>query len=213
MMDPFGLLTEQLGDLTITLDDPGTDLKAMLDVLSDDLTAAVPSYLGLTLTLHLDDGPVTLTTVDADLALGAGAWIEFPLATLASADPASTLVCYARRPGSFVALATALNNQAPASPGCVSAVNLYWMAAETGLVLRPGGQHMLDSPVPGAAPVQPAGISGLDSLTVINRAIGVLISGGLGPAQAHSELLRRAAVDGCALPEVAEAVVSGTNLP
>ena len=58
MTDPFGLLTQQLGDLTITLDDPGTDLKAMLDVLSDDLTAAVPSYLGLTLTLQLDHGPL-----------------------------------------------------------------------------------------------------------------------------------------------------------
>ena len=48
---------------------------------------------------------------------------------------------------------------------------------------------------------------------MINRAIGVLISGGLGPAQADAELLRRAAVDGRALPEVAEEVVSGTNLP
>jgi hypothetical protein len=188
MTEPSGLLTQQLGDLTITLDDPGTDLKAMLDVLSDDLTAAVPSYLGLTLTLQLDHGPVTLTTVDADLALAAGARIELPLATLPSADPAGTLVCYARRPGSFVALALAP-------------------------VLRPGGQRMQDCVVPGAAPIQPAGISGLDNLTVINRAIGVLISGGLGPAQADAELLRRAAVDGRALPEVAEEVVSGTNLP
>jgi hypothetical protein len=189
MMDPFGLLTEQLGELTITLGDPGTDLKAMLDVLSDDLTAAVPSYLGLTLTLHLDQGPVTLTTVDTDLALAAGARIEFPLATMPSVDHAGTLVCYARRPGSFVAL-----------------------AAETGLVLRPRGQHILDDPKPSTAPTQPAGISGLGNLTVINRAIGVLISGGRSPAQAHAELLRRAGLDGRALPEVAEEVVSGTNL-
>ncbi len=186
MTDPSGFLTEQLGDLTITLDDPGTDLKAILDVLSDDLTAAVPSYLGLTLTLQLDHGTVTLTTVDADLALAAGAWIEFPLATQPSADPAGTLVCYARRPGSFVALA---------------------------LVLHPGGQHMQDCVVPRAEPIRPAGISGLDNVTVINRAIGVLISGGLAPAQADAELLRRAAVDGRALLEVAEEVVSGTNLP
>ena len=55
-MDRSGLMTQQLGDLTITLDDPGTDLKATLDVLSDDLTAAVPSYLGFTLTLQLDHG-------------------------------------------------------------------------------------------------------------------------------------------------------------
>jgi hypothetical protein len=189
MTESTGLLTQQLGDLTITLDDPGTDLKAMLDVLSDDLTAAVPSYLGLTLTLQLAHGPVTLTTVDAALALAAGARIEFPLATLPRADPAGTLVCYASRPDSFIAL-----------------------AAETGLVLRPGGQHMQDC-VPSAAATRPAGISGLDNLTVINRAIGVLISGGLGPAQADAELVRRAAVDGRALPEVAEEVVSGMNLP
>ena len=57
-MDPFGRLSQQLGDLTLTLDDPGTDLKAILDVLCDDLTAAVPSFLGLTMTLNLDEGPL-----------------------------------------------------------------------------------------------------------------------------------------------------------
>ena len=41
-------LSQQLSDLTDALDDPGTDLQAILALLVDDLTAAVPSFLGLT---------------------------------------------------------------------------------------------------------------------------------------------------------------------
>ena len=39
------------------LDDPGTDLNTILDVLVDDLSAAVSSFLGLTMTLHLSGFP------------------------------------------------------------------------------------------------------------------------------------------------------------
>ena len=38
-------LRAQLSELTDALDDPGTDLQAILDVLIDDLTLAVPSFL------------------------------------------------------------------------------------------------------------------------------------------------------------------------
>jgi hypothetical protein len=188
-MEPLGLLTEQLSALTSTLDDPGTDLKTMLDVLSAELTAAVPSYLGFTLTLHLDDGPVTLTTADRNLARAAQARIAFPLATAPSEDLAGTLVCYARDPGSFVAL-----------------------VAETRLFYGSDTQILLDDQLPGTAPV-PAGIAGLDNHMVINRAIGVLISRGHSPAQAHTELLRRAAAGGFTVPTVAAQVLSGTNAP
>src|SRR6476661_7547300 len=57
-------LSAQLSELTDALDDPGTDLQAILDVLIDDLTLAVPSFLGLTMTLRLAGAPVTLTAVD-----------------------------------------------------------------------------------------------------------------------------------------------------
>ena len=39
-------LTDQLDALTAALDDPGTDLQTILEVLVDDLSAAVSSFLG-----------------------------------------------------------------------------------------------------------------------------------------------------------------------
>jgi hypothetical protein len=185
-MDPFGLLTEQLGDLTLTLDDPGTDLKAMLDVLSDDLTASVPSFLGLTMTVNLDDGAIALTTVNGDLALAAGARIVVALAVPDAVDDAS-LVCYARDPGSFVAFAAGIGR---------------------------AGQHViLDGQPPSAQRSSAPGISGLDSLAVINRAIGVLIYRGDSPAQAHDELRRRAAACRHTVCQAAEELMSTTNIP
>ena len=50
----------QLAALTETLDEPGADLQAMLQLLIDDLTQAVPSLLGLTLTVTRGGVPVTL---------------------------------------------------------------------------------------------------------------------------------------------------------
>ena len=46
---------------------PGTDLQAVLAVLVDDLTVAVPSFLGLTMTLRLGGDPITLTAIDEDV--------------------------------------------------------------------------------------------------------------------------------------------------
>ncbi len=60
-------LCRHLGALTDARDDPRTDLQAVLAVLADDLTAVVPSFLGLSMTLHLDGDPITLTAVG-------GAW-------------------------------------------------------------------------------------------------------------------------------------------
>jgi hypothetical protein len=47
---------------------------------------------------------------------------------------------------------------------------------------------------------------------VINRAIGVLISRGDSPAQAHDELRRRAAAGPNTLPEAAEQILRTTNI-
>ena len=187
-MDPCRLLTEQLGVLTLALDDPGTDLKAMLDVLSDDLVAAVPSFLGLTMTLILDDGAIALTTVDGDVTRAAGARIELALAMPRAEDDAR-LVCYARDSGSFGAL-----------------------AADVGLVGHSGQHVVRDGGRLSSEQVTAPGITGLDGFAVINRAIGVLISRGDSPAQAHDELRRRAAAGPNTLPEAAEQILRTTNV-
>ena len=99
------------------------------------------------------------------------------------------MVCYARQPGCFVPL-----------------------AADSGQVCGPAGHGILDGHLADTEnPIQPAGISGLGELTVINRAIGVLISRGESPVGARAELVRRAAVQGHSLPEIAEQVLCSTN--
>jgi len=52
-----------------------------------DVAAAVPSFLGLTVTLQLRGRPVTVTAIDADLAAFAGASLELSLGPLAGLLP------------------------------------------------------------------------------------------------------------------------------
>ena len=55
-------LTDDLDALTEALDDPVLDLEAVLNVLTDDLSVAIPSYLGLSITLKIDGNPCTLNS-------------------------------------------------------------------------------------------------------------------------------------------------------
>ncbi len=99
------VLCDQLAELSEALAEPGTDLQAILAVLIDDITAAVPSFLGLTMTLQIDGGPVTLTATDPDLAARANASIKLPVGPIAG-GPAGTIIFYAHDPGAFTDLAT-----------------------------------------------------------------------------------------------------------
>ena len=60
-------LSAQLAALTSALDDPGIDLHAVIGEVATDVTNAVPSFLGLSMTLLLNERPVTVTAIDADL--------------------------------------------------------------------------------------------------------------------------------------------------
>jgi hypothetical protein len=176
-------LSTQLGALTNALDDPGIDLQVVIAEVAGDVIAAVPSFLGLTMTLLLDDRPVTVTAIAADLAAAAGASLQLPLGPLAGAAPGSSVVFYAGRPGAFVDL-----------------------AADTRYAYGLGSDVVLDGHLtPHARAVQThPGVYGSDEIRLINQAIGVLIGYGHLPGEAHDELLRRAAHHGGGLPGVAE---------
>ncbi|MGZ8803464.1 MAG: hypothetical protein ACXWZL_12880 [Mycobacterium sp.] len=188
---PTDALTAQLSVLTAALDDPGTDLETILEVLVDDLSAAVSSFLGLTMTLQLDGCPLTLTTMDADLALTAGASLTLPVGRSTDGAPGGTVVFYARHPGAFVDLAADLHRVHDLD------CDVY-----------------LDGHLPSAGD-QPcrSGITGLAELSVVNQAIGVLITRGYTPAGAIAELGSRAAGTPRGVPEVAEHVLASTNAP
>ena len=182
-------LSEQLESLTKALADPGTDLQANIAALAADVTAAVPSFLGLTMTLLLDGRPVTVTAIEADLAAAAGASLLLPLDPLAGAASGSSVVFYAGRPGAFVDLA---------------ADTRYAYSLDGDVVLDP---HLTGQP--GARPVRP-GVNGTDEITLINQAIGVLIARGQPPEEAHDELVARAADHPRGLPGAAEDLLAET---
>jgi hypothetical protein len=184
-------LTSSLNELTTALDDPGTDLQAILDVLIDDVSTVVSSFLGLTLTLQLDGFPVTLTAAETDLAPVSGASLELTLSPLPGGGVGGSVVFYARQPGAFVDLATDLQ-----------------------ILCAPGGRVVLDGHRPGASdPPHQAGVTGLAELGLVNRAIGVLITRGYTPIEAHAELRRRAADTLHSVPDAAADVLNSTNTP
>ncbi|HEY4991337.1 MAG TPA: hypothetical protein VII33_04565, partial [Nakamurella sp.] len=169
MQFPYAL-SRQLAALTDSVDEPGTDLQAVLVGLADDLMAAVPSFLGLRMTLRLVGCPITVTTIAPGPAAAAGASLQFPLDQLAGAGPDGTVVLYAAQAGAFVDL-----------------------AADTRRAHRLDGRAVVDGHLtttdnPGAP--GPPGVSGFDELSVVNRAIGLLIDRGRLPDEAHEELLR-----------------------
>jgi len=163
-------VNEQLCALSAALDEPGTNLHASLVVLVDDLSAAVSSFLGLRMTLQSAWCPVTLMAVDPELTLSAGGSLALPLAPTA-ARPCGTIVLYAAHPGAFVDLAADLER-----------------------VIAPGGRVVLDGDLPSMfATAQRSEITGLAELSLVNQAIGVLITRGWAPDQAQAELRSRAA--------------------
>jgi hypothetical protein len=98
-------LSEQLSALTDALDDPDIDLEAVLTALLDDVRAAVPSVLGLTMTLELNGHQVSVTAIDPDRPVPVQASVQLPLDPLAGAGPGSNVVFYGRDPGAFDDLA------------------------------------------------------------------------------------------------------------
>lgn len=173
---------EQLAELSDALDEDGTDLQAVLSVLVDDLTTAVPSFLGLTMTFPPDvpDGEgVTLNFLPAERADAVSTTLMVPLQALGVSGAGGTVVFYAGRLGAFVDL-----------------------AVDTRLAYGIDGQVRLDQHLPSAN--LPPGVFGHTAASKINRAIGVLLGRGHTPEEARSVLHRRANQDRVALDAVAQ---------
>jgi len=160
--------TTQFDFLTEALDDPGTDLSAVLTVLVDDVRAAIPSMLGLTITITETGNPVTVSSAEPDPRT-VGASLHLPLNVMTAADPGSTVTFYAAQPGAFVDLAADIRHT-------------YHL----------NGQVVLDEHLHEALPTGHSGITGLTEFSLINRGIGVLIGRGQHPGTARTVLHHRA---------------------
>lgn len=183
-------LSAQLSELTEVLDDPATDLQAILAVLIDDVTVAVPSFLGLRMTLEVAGEPVTVTAIGPTAARTARSSLHLPLDPLAGAGPGSVVVSYTGNADAFAELArdrAALRARRPGPARPAPARRRRGQCAGRGVRPRSG------------------------QAAVIHRAIGCLIGQGLPPEDAVGELRRRAKATGRTLTVAAQHLLDFGN--
>jgi len=167
-------LVDDLTLLSDALDDPVADLYAVLSVLTDDLTAAIPLYLGLTVALQVDGNPVTFSTLETEPAEEVRSSVCLTLQPLEEKGATGNFAFYS---GAIGALAD--------------------LADDARWIFNLDGYPVLDQHLglPTTIATQ-AGIVGLADLRDINQAIGALIEDGRTPNQAKEHLRRLAVRDG-----------------
>ena len=166
-MEITAALAADLTILTQALDDPDSDVAESVLGLARNVGSAVPSFLGLTVTVHDSDPPLTFTTLEGQVEPGD---VRTSLMMALSHDGAGArVIVYAGTPGAFVDLAA----------------DLSWLARRT-LAGCELDQHLV---LPAVA--RPA--TNLRAVSAVNQAIGALIGAGHSPEQAHRELEVRAA--------------------
>lgn len=182
-------LADDLQSLTEAIGDPVLDLASVLTVLTDDLSTAVPSYLGLSLTLNLGELPLTLNSFADPTDGSAQSSMWLPLVPTDLAGPSGHVVLYARTAGAFNDLAD----------------DASWMLGHQ-------GQAVVDSHI---FPVTagPSGLHGFREFCAINQAAGILIAMGETPDTALVELHRRAAATNRTILESAQDLLSASTAP
>ena len=183
-------LAADLGILTGALDEPGTDVAHSLRELAADAAAAIPTCLGLSVTVGGSDPPFTFTTFVEGVETGdVRTSLRLALPGVGSAGhlPAVVVVLYAGSPGSFVDLAA----------------DLAWLTA------RPLSDFVLDQHLP--APAERGAATSLFQAWVINQAIGALIGQGYTPEQAEGHLTAEGADAGISRHAVGLRILAGLN--
>jgi hypothetical protein len=177
-----------LAALTAGLGDPDVDLERQLHHLGANLTRAVASFCGLTMTIRLEGHDISLRAGDG---IDAKASLHIPLSPLGAAQDGSALVVYAKVSGAFVDLAADLS---------------YALGIDLALLV-------LDGHLPVDVETSGSGLAGLDEFSRINQAIGVLIGRGHSPDGALDELRRLADLDGGHLVSGADTVLGSLTAP
>ena len=159
-------LAADLGILTAALDEPGADVLHTLHQLGVDAQAAVPTCLGLRITVDGSDPPFTFSTLEDGAADDVRTSLRLTLPGVGDgrASPSVALTLYAGTPGTFVDLSA----------------DLAWLTG------RPPSDFALDQHL--SVPAGSDAGTYLRAASVINQAIGVLIGRGYTLQQAHREL-------------------------
>ena len=154
-----------LEHLSQALEGSGDDLTTILTLLQQDLTAAVPSYTGLVMTLATAGDPVTITAIDGRAV--ARASILLPLHLVCDLPEPGHIVFYAAHRGAFTAL-----------------------AADTRTTYCLDGEVEVDRHLP---PPDPDSTAATEGRSVVEQAVGVLIDRGHPPEQARHQIATAAA--------------------
>ncbi len=182
-------LAADLGILTAALDEPGAVVAHSLRRLAADAAAAVPNFLGLSVTVARSDPPFAFTAF-AEAAGTGDVRTSLRLALSGGDDiglPAVVLVLYAGSPGAFVDLTA----------------DLAWLTAQ------PLSDFVLDQHLPARA--DECSATSLFEASVINQAIGVLISRGCTPEQAERHLTAEGADAGLSRHAVGLRILAGLD--
>ena len=199
---------------SIGLDDDA--LGAPLVTLVEGLRTAVPSYRGLHLTMVNNSHPISLT---AFLPPQDGASIKTSLRIgFQALGPGfggqNRVVFYAATPGAFVDMAAdfeyALDTPTTTPSHPAKSVDSSNDDAQHSRSLHDGDGHgldrcdghrpiVLDADLP--PPTTTSGLVGLDELSMVERAVGIMIDHGHHPDRAHATLRRDAAAAGV-LPHI-----------
>ncbi len=197
---PTALLRDLL-QLSSTDGNDGQAIDKRLTVVVTTLRAAVPSYRGMSLTLVHHDHPVRVTAfVPPEDGEAVTASLRIPVSSLVPrSDPGSRIVFYAATPGAFVDLAADLDYLLQTQIGSLDEPEPpAWSGHLGGRSPSTGADGhrpmLLDSDLPPATLL--SGMTGLEELSIINRAVGILVAKGHHPERAHAVLRRRAASAG-----------------
>jgi hypothetical protein len=196
------LLTRLLTRLQPFSNGIGLESSALDDALDASLAAfaaaietAVPSYLGMQLTIRQDGYPVTLTRITPHRT--ATTSLRVPLTVLGRRfEPDSRVTFYATTAGAFVDLAADLSyalHLPTSTDRSTDAIDSSGGDDRRHVEVHGDRRITLDADMP--SPLV-SGVSGLSELSTINRAIGVLIGHGHHPDHAGDTLRHGASREG-----------------
>jgi hypothetical protein len=160
-MEISDALLAGLSALSAESTDPAFDLPGLVQALQDDLLVAVPSGLGLSITVRVGLPAVTVTTLEGTATVESSLQVPLPSPL---AESGSAVVFYAGTPGALVDLAA----------------DLQWV------LHLPAGAMLLDQDLTPASGADP--IIGLPEMSIIHRAVGALLAQGRTPDAAAEDL-------------------------
>jgi hypothetical protein len=195
-VDLPAVLLAHLQDLTASIGQDDLELDEVIAALNAALRSTAASYCGFQLTIVANQvnnqWPVTLTAFSDSDDVPVATSLRLPLALISEAvDPESRVTFFAVTPGAFTDLAADLSCALGGIP--VEQQSPAACSADGAHTRLDGPRNAieLDNDLPLVWPV--SGLTGLADLTVLNRAVGMLVDHGHDLVEAHQVLHRDAA--------------------